>query len=176
MSYPGLASYVNAHLWKTIYCPTLIYGLDCLDVDNKGLNRLESTQGSIIKSALSLRKRSHHSQVLKALDTPTIKDIITHRNISLIHGIFQFESSPAKERYVFQLTEYILKRKLCPGTIVDHLVTQGISPIEAATTKIRRQRTDTSQDGHSVAIVHNGIVYIGYWLGTGILYCARNSS
>ena len=47
---------------------------------------------------------------------------------------------------VFQLTEYILRRKLYPGTIVDRLVTQGISPIEAATTKIR-QRTDTSQDG-----------------------------
>ena len=29
---------------------------------------------------------------------------------------------------------------------------------------------------YCVAIVHNGIVYIGYWLGTGILYCARNSS
>ena len=25
-----------------------------------------------------------------------------------------------------------------------------------------------------VAIVHNGIVYIGYWLGTGILYQGRN--
>ena len=53
MSYPGLDNDVKAHLWRTMCCPTLIYGTDCVDISRKSLNQMESLQRTLVKRCIT---------------------------------------------------------------------------------------------------------------------------
>ena len=74
--YPGLNTSSKVHLYKTICHPTLSYGMDSLNVKNKCIKQLESTQGCVIKQVCGLNKRAHHSSLLRALDVESVKTCI----------------------------------------------------------------------------------------------------
>ena len=74
--YPGLNTSSKVHLYKTICHPTLSYGMDSLNVKNKCIKQLESTQGCVIKQVCGLNKRAHHSSLLRALDIESVKTCI----------------------------------------------------------------------------------------------------
>jgi len=48
-SYPGLNTKSKVHLYKTIYLPTLLYGVDYLSVSVNNVTKIQSTQGNIMK-------------------------------------------------------------------------------------------------------------------------------
>ena len=49
MRYPGLSSSTKSHLFRSVCQPTLMYGVECLNVTSKNSNDLNSAQGSVIK-------------------------------------------------------------------------------------------------------------------------------
>ena len=100
-----------------------------------------------MKHVLGIPKRSHHTQLLEALDICSIKQIVNNRTTGLFHRICQLQSSPAKDICMFELTEYILYNKTYSGTIVHRLTQQGISPLHALSSKPEKCSTSSSQDG-----------------------------
>jgi len=76
MLYPGLDTDVNAHLWRTMCCPTLTYGTDCLD-------KMESQQGTLVKQCIDVSKRNHHTTILNALEIQPLQTVIRQQTISL---------------------------------------------------------------------------------------------
>ena len=97
MSYPGLNSEAKAHLWRTICCPTLVYGMDTIPMSIYSQKRLDTTQGCTLKHVLGIPKRNHHSQLLEALDIHKVKTIIENRTVALYNRIFKLPSSPTKK-------------------------------------------------------------------------------
>ena len=85
MPYPGLDSDTNAHLWRTMCCPTLTYGTDCID-------KMESQQGTLVKQCIDVSKRNHHTAILNALEIQPRKTVIRRRTMSLFSRIFKVDS------------------------------------------------------------------------------------
>ena len=93
--YPGLASSVKIHVWQTVGGPSLTYGMGCINVKRMLVGKLESTQGTAIKSLMGLSKRSHSTSLLSALNVPCIRDIIDRDTLSLARRIHTVPS-PAR--------------------------------------------------------------------------------
>ena len=83
LSYPGLNSDVKAFLWKSIGCPLISYGMESIAISNSDIKILKTTQGNIIKRVMGLNKRSHHSKLLKALNIPSVDDVIKKLSMSI---------------------------------------------------------------------------------------------
>ena len=127
--YPGLSSESKIYLWKSIGMPTLLYGLDAVTPNKLSLSRLESCQASLMKRFLGFQQRTHHSNLLAAVNVPNV-DIILKRNTrSLFKRIFDVDS-PSRDVCAFQLASYVLKGSVIKGTLIEKLVESGDSPIK----------------------------------------------
>ena len=73
MSYTGLSSDVKAFLWNTIGCPILAYGMESIDLSESDIKHLKTMQENTIKRVMGINKRSHHSNILKALENPSVE-------------------------------------------------------------------------------------------------------
>ena len=89
LSYPGLNSDVKAFLWNSIGCPILLYGMESISISEKDLKSLKTTQGNIIKRIVGIKKRSHHSNLLKALKIPLVEDVIIKNSLCLYKKYLQ---------------------------------------------------------------------------------------
>ena len=67
-SYPGPATEVKVHLWKTTGLPSLLYNLEISKLKPGQQKFNESVQSSIIKRIVGLPKRSHHTALLQAVN------------------------------------------------------------------------------------------------------------
>ena len=92
MSYPGLNTKSKVHLYKTIYLPTLLYGVDCLSVSVNNVPKIHSVQGNIMKYVCGLSKISHHSNFLQALGINGANTLLNEYTKSLFTSIFQNDS------------------------------------------------------------------------------------
>jgi len=128
MSYPGLDSQTKAHLWKAVCAPSLLYGFECMNASELDVQKLESTQGSLIKQALGLCKRSHHSNVLSALSIPKVRDVLMKQTLSLYHRIFTTDT-PARDLCCELLNMYIHGGHVIRGTLVWRIKNLGMSPV-----------------------------------------------
>ena len=88
---PNCAPDVKSHLWRTICSPTLTYGLECLKLSARDLHRLESLQGTLIKSSVGIGKRSHSTSLIDAMVVPRVKDILKQKTVSLFKDICRVE-------------------------------------------------------------------------------------
>jgi len=131
MSYPGLGSDVKAQLWRTMCCPTLANGKDCVDISSKSLNQMETLQRTLAKRCIGVPMRNHHTAILNALEIQPRKTVIRRRTMSLFSRIFKVDSQ-MKDICITLLVQYMLHKKLCAGTIVERLVRMEISPLEAS--------------------------------------------
>ena len=61
MSYPGFSSEVKSHLWKSVCAPTLLYGVDGINMNDTVIKQVESIQGSLMKQCLGRGKRCNHA-------------------------------------------------------------------------------------------------------------------
>ena len=127
IGYPGASCEVKTYLWKAICSPVLTYGLDCIDIDKGNLKKLETLQGNLIKQSLGLSKRVHTSNLLVSLYINKISDIIKRNVVSLYNRILKIDS-PIKDLTLLFLSNYICTGTLIPGTIVNNIVSLGLSP------------------------------------------------
>ena len=119
--YPGLNTSSKVHLYRTICHPTLIYGMDSLNNNNKCIKQLESTQGGIIKQVCGLNKRAHHSSLLRALEVEPVKTGIDKSTILLYNRLCVVDS-PTRNLCIFMLRDYVSHNKLIPGSILQRIV------------------------------------------------------
>ena len=144
--YPGLNCDVKTHLWNTINCPVLTYGLETINISKTELEELQSTQGTIVKRGLGLSKRSHYHRVLQACNIPPIEEVIANNTARLYHNIFQCET-PAKVFQSLLLASYIITGKAESGTILDRVIKAGYNPLNIILSKPKFKRNTTEEDG-----------------------------
>ena len=135
MLHKCLSPYTKAYLWNTICSPSLIHGMDCIYLTDNNLYELNSFQGRCMKSALNLGRRSHHSDLLKALEIKPMSEKISNNVCSLFFRICQTDT-PARDIVFYMISDFVLRGNLIPGSLVHRLVTLGISPISAAFSKM----------------------------------------
>lgn len=126
-----LSPAVKAHLWKSVGVPSLSYAIGTCPLSKADINQLESFQGSMIKSALYLNKRAHHSALLEAMNICKISDIIARQRISLLRRIFSVKSPYST------LCSHLISRYICTGvvphnTLVGSIIELGLSPVRVA--------------------------------------------
>ena len=98
-SYPGLPTDIKSHLWKTVCCPTLLYGMEAVSLSKIAFKNIESTQGSLIK-------QSHHSNILTALNVSRCVETINNCRINLWRRIFKVDS-PLRNLCCYFAAQYI---------------------------------------------------------------------
>ena len=92
LCYPGLNTVSKVALYKTACQPVLTYGLDTLDVNQSNLNLLEKLQGNIVKQFLGVGDRCHHSNLVRALEIKSVKEIIEKSTVSMFSRSFNVDS------------------------------------------------------------------------------------
>ena len=146
MCYPGLNTASKTYLYKSICFPTLIYGLNSINISNKCIQQLESTQGGIIKQVCGLSKQSHHSKLLRALNIDNVKTCINNSTLSLYNRICSVVS-PTRSLCVFMLSQYVASGSLIPGSLVDRVVKMGVSPSSIMVSKPKSSHDRSDSDG-----------------------------
>ena len=116
-------------LYSLCGSPAMGYGMDSVSLSRSDLSQLVSAQGCIIKKAMGFPKRSHHSQLLTALQIPSMEHIIVKNTASLFHQIFQV-SSPAQLIQSSLLSRFLLYDHLTPNSLLDRLIAANISPVD----------------------------------------------
>ena len=129
MCYPGLNSVSKSHLYKSICLPTLCYGLESINITDKCMKTLESTQGGIMKQVCGLSKISRHSNLLRALYIYDIRTR-THYHTKPLFNRLCSVPSPTRNLCIYMMSQYVTKGLLIPGSIIDRLVKSGVSPIQ----------------------------------------------
>ena len=127
MAYPGLNTLSKTHLYKTICKPTLMYGIESLNISNKCVKELQSTQGFIMKQVCGLSKRSHHSGLLQAVKVESANVYINNATKTLFWRLCATDST-TRNLCIHFLNKYIMHGTLIPGTIIDRIVGMGVSP------------------------------------------------
>jgi hypothetical protein len=131
MCYKALETNTKVHLWKTVCLPTLLYGCDALKIDKSDLNRLNSIQGTLMKNALGIGKRSHHSSLIQALHLDNISEVINWNTLCLFYRSFRL-ASPLRTMCNFLLSKYITVGKVYKGTLLSKIIDMGYSPTDSA--------------------------------------------
>ena len=80
---PEFSPKLKGHLWKTIGKQGILFGMESGKMNQSTMTKLESIQGSIVKSSLYLGKSHRNSHILKALKISSIYDSILERQIKL---------------------------------------------------------------------------------------------
>ena len=86
--YPGLSTEVKVHLWKTVGLPSLLYGMENLELRAKDLREPEKLQSSIVKRTTGLPLRCHHTHLLNAVNGQKPNFYIQNSLLSLWNRIF----------------------------------------------------------------------------------------
>ena len=118
-----------------------MYGSDSLHYNDTDIKRLDSLQGTFIKRAMGIRKRSHHSDILNALSIPKIHELRINNILSLYNRIFKVDS-PTRELNCVFLAEYLITGRSVKGTILDSILKSGFSPVRTAFVKCPRKFYD----------------------------------
>ena len=127
MSYPGLNTDSKVNLYNTVISPTLMYGLECINLKSKDTARVQSTQGTIMKYVCGIGKRSHHTVLLQALGISNAENVIADRSKSLFSRICK-NDSPTRDLCLYFTKLYIRDNVTIPGTLVSRLIANGVSP------------------------------------------------
>ena len=108
---------------------------------------LEQTQGQIVKQFCGLGKRHRHTKLQYALNIERVSSIINRSVTSLFKRIYKVES-PVRQLCFHLTCLYICKGVIVPGTIVERIISMGLSPIEVMfSPHSRRQTCVIGQDG-----------------------------
>ena len=124
MSYPGLPTDMKSHLWKTVCCPTLLYGMEAVSLSKIAFKNIESTQGSLIKQSLGLSRCSRHSKILTALNVSRCVETINNCRINLWRRIFKVDS-PLRNLCCYFAARYIGHGDVFPQTLAANVINMG---------------------------------------------------
>lgn len=140
MNYPGLSSEAKAYLWKSTCLPSLLYGMESVSLSAQDLKHLDSLQGSLIKQCFGLGKRSHHTNLCKALGISPVSEIINQRVITLWNKIFKVKS-PTGVLCLHWLQGFVGHGIIVPGTLLSRVILTGLSPTRYAHRMVRYSGT-----------------------------------
>ena len=146
MSYPGLHASVKSHIWKTIGVPSLLYGMESLAISANGFNKLSCAATNTLKSVFGIPKRSHHSDLLRALKIQPVTENIKFLAASLFHRIFK-ENSPTRELQARLLARQMVTGTCINGTLLSQISNFGLNPISIIFEKPVRNSFNNIPDG-----------------------------
>ena len=149
LAYPGLSMDVKVYLWRTVCQPVITYGFDAICTSKADLDRLQSTQGSLIKRAIGLGNRSHHSSVLQALDIKPICQMVENKTVRSFANFMSYDS-PTRDITSYLMSKYIAEGVAVPGTIISRLLGMGLSPLLCAFNNKHFSRQNSSDDCNGV--------------------------
>ena len=124
----GLATDVKVHMWKTIGLPSFLYNLEIFTNNRSQQKHVESVQAAIIKRIVGFPKRSHHSEVLKAVVDDVMSSVF--RNTLSLRGDF-FKDSPARALEIQIMKEFFRGKCFIPGTVLHRVISVGYSQIKS---------------------------------------------
>ena len=146
LCYPGLHTDAKKYLWTTICQPVLTYGAECVNLSKNVISQMESMQGTLVKNFLGIGKRSHHSQLLRALHIPSVEEVIKNNTLSLFHRIIKVQS-PLRGIILTLMSKYITSGTLYDGSIVSRITKYGHSLVKTALLPPKSQPFDRSEVG-----------------------------
>ena len=146
MCYPGVQTKVKTHVWQTVCLPTLLYGIDILNISSTDMSSLETTQGTILKQWLGLSKRQHHTTLLKALGLPTIKQAMREKMSHLYYRLFQ-EDTPARRLNIRWLSKYMTSGRCPKESLLSRILSMGCNPLEIMTRIPKKSGIPSTKDG-----------------------------
>ena len=152
MSYPGLCASAKSYIWKSVGVPTLLYATECIHLNSGNLRDFKSCQGTIIKQAMGLGKRRHHTNLLSALNIPSLEAVIKKNTLNFYKRIFKVES-PLLELQSKLLSYYIKTGLTINGTLLHRIINYGYSPIEVMSKSEKIKVTNDLYDSNG--IVHS---------------------
>ena len=144
MSYPGLPTGITSHLWKTVCCPTLLYGMEAVSLSKIQFKNIESTQGSLIKQSFGLSKYSHHSKILKAVNVSRCVETINNCRINLWRRIFKVDS-PLRNLCYYFAARYIEHGEVLPKILAANIINMGV-PLMLNAFNCKRHRQNVVKD------------------------------
>ena len=78
---------------------------------------------------MGINKRSHHSSILKALNIPSVEEVIKCNTFTLFRNVFSSDT-PARDFQALMLAEYMLSGRLTKGTLLERVVCAGRDPLK----------------------------------------------
>ena len=146
LGYPGCAAMVKSHIWKSVCQPVLSYGCDCIPLTKASTAALNTSQANLVKQSMGLSKRCRSSYLLNAMYIQTMSDIVSKNCASLAFRIMKVQSS-AQRVFTYLLSLFICDNILIPGSLIERLVSFGLSPIECAFYEKRSPKNDDNAIG-----------------------------
>ena len=114
MSFPGFNVDIKKYILDSVCALTLKYGLETMYLSNTQIQKLESLQGTILKSSLGLSIiHSHHSKLIRALNVAPVGEIIKKTVCGLWDRIFMVDS-PMRDLCSHFMARNIVKYVLKP--------------------------------------------------------------
>ena len=105
---------------------------------------MEKYQANSVKHLLGLDKRSHHTNLLKAICVPKVGDVIKNNVLSVYFRSMQV-NSPLKNLNMYFLYNYVMFNNLIPGTLVKKISDLGMCPIKQIfeNQKLKKKKEDS---------------------------------
>ena len=129
-TYPGgLSSDAKSYLWKSVGLPSLLYNLESTSISEICMGQVEKAQSSTVKLLLGFPLRSHHSNILRALNLSKVQSRIDKATLSLWYHITQVDS-PTRLLCAKLLSEFVLYNHSVPGTLIDRIIKMKLSPVK----------------------------------------------
>ena len=149
-TYPGgLSSDAKTYLWKSVGLPSLLYNLESTSISDICMRQVEKAQSSTVKRLLGFPQRSHHSNILRALNLSKVQSRIDKATLSLWYRIFQVDS-PTRLLCAKLLSDFVLYGYSVPGTLIDRIIKMKLSPVKCL---FRRVLPNVIEEAH-----HDGVV------------------
>ena len=162
LGYPGCASMVKSHIWKTVCQPVLSYGCDCIPLTKSGIAALNTTQSNLVKQSMGFSKRCRSSYLLHSMNIKTMSDVVSNNCASLAFRIMNVPSS-AQRVFTYLLSLFICDNVLIPGSLIHRLVSCGLSPTDCAFTCAKKTlQKDDSSNGGICDSVRNLIMHVNF--------------
>ena len=116
--------------------PYLTFGLETVHLNKAMYSKLESLQGTIVKSCLGLSRCSHHSKLLTTLGILPIEESLNSMSVNLMKRIF-LVNSPVRSLCTIFMSKYLITGKYSKCTLFGKLLDMGLSPLLSKLSKFK---------------------------------------
>ena len=117
--------------------PILLYGTDCIPINNICKQSLETTQGNLLKESLGFLVSALVPHLLHALNVDKIEAVLKYNIGSLLRRIMSVPS-PAQNLCLYFMAMFAAKYILIPGALISRIVKSSLSPMNCVFNPSRR--------------------------------------
>ena len=116
----GLSPATSAHLIQTVVEPSLLYGCECVDLNNGAMSSLVTTQGKLTKTALGLSHYSKTTPLIQALGIKPVRNQVAAAERRLVKTCI-LSSSATRDFYTYVCQP----QNYTPNTLVHRVYNQN---------------------------------------------------